>query len=141
MRLSVPAGLAAALMAVPAMAARDYPGPVPADVVSVYDGDSFTALAHPWPGLDVTVRIRVKGVDTPEIRGKCESEKEAARAARNRVRELVKGGVLLARISDDKYSRKAARVFLPDGRDLAEILVTEGYGRRYDGGRREGWCD
>lgn len=141
MRLSVLAGLVAALMAAPAMAARDYPGPVPADVISVYDGDSFTALAHPWPGLDVTVRIRVKGVDTPEIRGKCEREKKAARAARNRVRGLVKGGVLLARISDDKYSRKAARVLLPDGRDLAEILVSEGLGRRYDGGRREGWCD
>tara|TARA_Y100000052_G_C2945395_1_gene83464 strand:+ start:505 stop:678 length:174 start_codon:yes stop_codon:yes gene_type:complete len=29
--------------------------------------------------------IRIKGIDTPELRGKCLSEKEAARAANNSV--------------------------------------------------------
>ena len=141
MRLvAISAFCAALLFGMPAMA-KVFPGPVPADVLSVYDGDTFTALAHPWPDIDVTVRVRVKGVDAPEIRGKCESEKERARAARHRVRALVKDGVSLTAISDDKYNRKAAHVILPDGRDLADILVSEGYGRRYDGGKRESWCD
>ncbi len=32
-------------------------------------------------------------------------------------------------------------VALADGRSLAGLLITEGLGREYDGGRREGWCD
>ena len=33
-----------------AQAAETTPGPVNALVVSVYDGDTFTADAMPWPG-------------------------------------------------------------------------------------------
>ena len=32
-------------------------------------------------------------------------------------------------------------VLPPDGRPLAAMLIAEGLGREYDGGRREGWCD
>ena len=39
---------------------------VPATVVSVYDGDAFRARAQIWPGHEVTVSVRVDGVDTPD---------------------------------------------------------------------------
>jgi len=43
-------------------------GPVTAKVVKVYDGDTFTFEAYPWPGITATASVRVNGVDTPEIR-------------------------------------------------------------------------
>jgi len=43
-------------------------GPVAAKVVKVYEGDTFTVEAYPWPGLEAKASVRVNGVDTPEIR-------------------------------------------------------------------------
>jgi len=57
-------------------------GPVSAKVIKVYDGDTFTVEAYPWPGLEAKASVRVDGVDTPEIRGKCEAEKKKAIEAR-----------------------------------------------------------
>ncbi len=53
-------------------------GPVAAKVIKVYDGDTFTVEAYPLPGLEAKASVRVDGVDTPEIRGKCEAEKQKA---------------------------------------------------------------
>ncbi len=57
-------------------------GPVSAKVVKVYDGDTFTVEAYPWPGLEAKASVRIDGVDTPEIRGKCDEEKHKAIEAR-----------------------------------------------------------
>ena len=43
-------------------------GPVAAKVIKVYDGDTFTVEAYPWPGITTKASVRVNGVDTPEIR-------------------------------------------------------------------------
>ncbi len=66
-----------------ALAGEIIPGPVTADVVSVYDGDTLTVDAHPWPQITVRTSVRVDGIDAPEIRGKCDSEKAMAREAAN----------------------------------------------------------
>jgi endonuclease YncB( thermonuclease family) len=112
-----------------------------ATVLSVYDGDTFTARAKIWPSVEVETSVRVDGVDTPELRGKCPKEVALARAARDRVKELTAEGVILTRIRHGKYAgRVVARVLLPDGSDLAVLLVKEGFGREYHGGKRESWC-
>ncbi|KKJ75469.1 hypothetical protein WH95_18650 [Kiloniella litopenaei] len=114
---------------------------VPADVISVYDGDTFKAKAHPWPGMSIDVSVRVNGIDTPEIRGKCDGEKQAAIAARDYVREVLGGSVILRNVKHGKYAgRVVADVYLTDGRSLTELLIASGLGRTYDGGKRSGWC-
>ena len=45
---------------------------VPVEVVRVYDGDTLMADAKPWPGVTMRVTVRLRGVDAPEIEGKCE---------------------------------------------------------------------
>lgn len=62
---------------------------VSARVISVYDGDTITVVAEPWPGHFVETRVRLAGVDTPEIRGRCEAEEDLALVARGRLVELV----------------------------------------------------
>lgn len=123
----------------------DATGPqrVPALVTGAYDGDTIDVSAEIWPGLTWEGKVRPFGVDTPEIRGKCPEEEAMAVVARDFVRELLVGElVLLADVRHDKYGgRVDAVVLLEDGRDLAGILIAEGLGRPYDGGERASWCE
>jgi endonuclease YncB( thermonuclease family) len=114
---------------------------VPADVISVHDGDTFKVQAHPWPGMTMAVSVRVNGVDTPEIRGKCDAEKQAAIAARDYVRGVLGESVTLKNVKRGKYAgRVVADVYLTDGRSLTGLLIASGLGRSYGGGKRSGWC-
>jgi micrococcal nuclease len=115
---------------------------VPADYISAYDGDTVTVRAWIWPGQSVETAVRVRGIDTPEIRGKCESEKVAALTARDHARQLLQeaGEVALAQIAPDKYGGRVVATLLVDGEDFAVLMLADGHGRPYDGGRREGWC-
>ncbi|MDE0343979.1 MAG: thermonuclease family protein [Deltaproteobacteria bacterium] len=113
----------------------------PARVLSVYDGDTVKVEADMWPGLTWTGSVRVEGVDTPELRGKCDGEKRKARAARDFVRERVGKRVTLVDVKKGKYAgRVVARIRLADGTDLTELLIQARHGRPYNGGRRRGWC-
>ena len=119
------------------------PERVTAEVVSVTDGDTFRAVALVWPSVNVAVSVRIKGVDTPELRGRCKAEKVRAVRARDYVAKLLPPGALvrLSEVRPDKYAgRVDARVTLADGRDLARLLIGTGLGRPYDGGRRGSWC-
>lgn len=85
--------------------------------------------------------VRVIGLDTPELRGKCASEKSRARAARRRLADLLEGSGLHVLFSGrrDRYRRPLARIVV-GGRDVADVMIAEGHARPYDGGRRAPWC-
>ena len=114
---------------------------VPATVVSVYDGDTVKINAAIWPGVTWAGSVRVVGIDTPELRGKCPEEKEAAIAAREFVKSILGIHVLLHDVKLGKYAgRVLASIQTETGVDLAEMLIAHGHARRYDGGARSGWC-
>ena len=115
---------------------------VTALVTDAYDGDTINVKAALWPDLDWTGSVRVRGVDTPEIRGLCEQEERLAIRARDYVRDLLTDeSVVLTEIEHDRYSgRVLAHVKLESGESLAELLIAGGYGRAYDGGARRSWC-
>ncbi len=129
-----------ALAPAPAVGAEPIPGPVNARVVSVYDGDTLTVDAAPWPGLTARTSVRVAGVDTPEIRGKCQAEKDQAIRARDFVRATVGATVQLTKIRHGKYAGRVVADVWVNGRKLSDLLIAENLGRPYHGGRREGWC-
>ncbi len=89
-----------AMLAFPAHAAAvgadAIPGPINARVVSVYDGDTLTVDAEPWPGLSASTSVRVAVVYTTEIRCKCQTEKDQAIRARDFVRATVGAQVQLS---------------------------------------------
>lgn len=118
-------------------------GPVAVDVVSVYDGDTFTGRAEIWPGHFVETAVRVRGVDAPEIRGRCPAERETAQRARQFTAEFLAAGLVsLRNVTNDKYAgRVDADVGNAAGADLAAALIAAGLARAYDGGARAGWCD
>jgi len=66
--------------------------------------------------------IRVLGIDTPEIRGQCQSERERAQTAEIRMMELVSRGVRIEVSRDrDRYGRTLARVFDNRDQDIGRI--------------------
>jgi endonuclease YncB( thermonuclease family) len=103
-------------------------GPISAKVIKVYDGDTFTVEAYPWPGLEAKASVRVNGVDTPEIRGKCPEEKQKAIEARDFVRDLILGEtVFLRNVKHGKYAgRVVAEVILDGGENLADKIISQG---------------
>jgi endonuclease YncB( thermonuclease family) len=118
------------------------PGPVPALVVDVIDGDTVLVRARIWLGQEVETRVRLDGVDTPELRGKCEAARRLAREARAFVQARVGGRqVILRDIQYGKYAgRVVARIQTPDGDDLSDALIAAGLGHAYDGAARAPWC-
>jgi micrococcal nuclease len=118
------------------------PGPVKAEVLKVLDGDTLTVRARIWVGQDLEISVRVAGIDTPELRARCDRERILARQARDAVRAAVVSGRV--RLFDVKYGKYAgrvlARVEAEDGRDIAKLLTDAGLARPYDGGKRSGWC-
>jgi len=112
------------------------------DVTSIYDADTFRVNISSWPEIiGKRVPVRVLGIDAPEIRGKCETEKKMARQAKQfTVAALRKGKeIVLHDIQRGKYFRILARVSI-DGQDLGRQLIQAGLARAYDGGTRQGWC-
>ena len=118
-------------------------GPVEAQFLGNYDGDTITVRAWIWPRHSVETGVRLAGIDAPELRGRCDAEKQAARAARDRLREMLTGArkIELRDIEEDKYGgRVLARVFADD-QDLAARMIGEGHARPYAGDTRKSWCD
>lgn len=118
---------------------RFFEGP---EVVKVYDGDTITVnIPDVHPLLGKGLSIRISGIDTPEIRGKCDKEKELAKRARAVSKAFVESGdIRLVHCQRGKYFRLACQVFV-HGIDVGELLIQQGLARRYDGnGPRKGWC-
>jgi micrococcal nuclease len=117
-------------------------GPYPAEVERVVDGDTLAVRVAVWLQQDLSVLVRIRGIDAPELHGRCEDEKAQAREAAVALERLVAGGeVALTVIEGDKYfGRVIADVATSAGENVGAALVAGGYARTYDGGKRGSWC-
>jgi endonuclease YncB( thermonuclease family) len=118
----------------------DLPGPIPAELVRVIDGDTIEVRARIWLDLDLTTRVRLAGIDAPELAGACAEERRLAGLARERLAALLgRGPVRLADIQRDKYGgRVVAEVLLVDGRRASEAMLASGVAALW--GAPGGWC-
>ena len=111
-------------------------------VISVYDGDTFRVNIDSLPPIvGKNIAIRVNGVDAPEIRGKCQYEKDLALKARDFVRVKLANAkeIKLTNLQRGKYFRVVASV-LVDGVSLEQELLDNKLAYRYDGGKKLSWC-
>jgi len=110
-------------------------------VIKVYDGDTITIASKlPYDSSPMyRLSVRLNGIDTPEIKGKgiSDDEKEAAKIVRDFVGKMVLNKyVSLKNIESEKYGRILADVYVGDIH-LNELLVTERYAVKYDGGTKQ----
>ena len=111
-------------------------------VISVYDGDTFRVdIASLPPIVGKNIPIRVNGVDTPEIQGKCKYEKNLALKARDFVRIKLTNAkeIKLTNLQRGKYFRVVANV-LVDGVSLEQELLDNELAYEYSGGKKLSWC-
>lgn len=100
------------------------------------DGDTYVCHGE---------RIRVENIDAPELHARCESELDAAKAAKLFAQHALDGAVTIEikvyeRRPRDRYGRTLARVSV-DGDDLGKLLIEAGLARLYRGERRQTWCE
>jgi micrococcal nuclease len=112
------------------------------EVTSIYDGDTFRANIEGSPPIvGEHIPIRINGIDTPGLRGKCDKEKQQARLAKQFTAERLRAAksITLQNIKRGKYFRLIADVYI-DGSNLGELLIKHGHAVKYDGDTRSNWC-
>ena len=93
-------------------------------VVRVCDGDTVVVDIPEYPDIiGKSIRVRLAGVDAPELRHRDPAVRRSAQAARQALAALLPAGtaVTLTQLQRDKYFRLDA-VVLVDGRDAAAVL-------------------
>jgi len=117
---------------------------VPFKLVRVYDGDTVHGMALIWPGLVQQTAVRVRGIDTPELRGGCSESKALANQARAFTDSLLRTGYRLhiSKPEQGKYAGRVVANILIDGQPLGEKLIERGFAKPYNGdGPRPEWCE
>ncbi len=114
----------------------------PVDVMRTIDGDTFEARVHLPLDLDLTTRVRVRGIDAPELKAACAQELQMAEAATAALRALLgEGDVRIFNIGPDKYAgRVVADVVTRRSGNVSAAMIAAGLARSYGGGHRSGWC-
>lgn len=97
-------------------------GPYPATLVAIHDGDTFTFDID--LGFQITFRFpcRLYGVNAPEL------ATAAGKASLAFLETVLHVGDHVTVVSHgwDKYARFDGQVTLPDGRDLATVMLQAG---------------
>uniref|UniRef100_A0A6C0B9E1 TNase-like domain-containing protein n=1 Tax=viral metagenome TaxID=1070528 RepID=A0A6C0B9E1_9ZZZZ len=113
-------------------------------VVKVYDGDTIT-IASKFPGINGRIyrfSVRMNGIDSPELKGGTENEKELAKRSRDALSNIIMGKIVdLKNVSTEKYGRILADVYLGD-LNICDWMLINKYAVKYDGGtkhRPEDW--
>ena len=118
-----------------------FDGPVEAHVVRVVDGDTFEASAQIWLGQAIDIRVRILGIDAPELHARCDDERVRAEAARDYLAQRIEGGeVRLSAVRYDKFGGRVDAKVADHGGDIAAAMLKAHLARAYEGGRRGTWC-
>lgn len=98
------------------------------------DGDTFWFRGE---------KIRIADIDAPELSPpRCEREREHGLAAKQRLLDILNSGPLSFKMTardEDRFGRKL-RIVYRDRRSVGDILVAEGFARKWQGSRRS-WCE
>jgi len=100
----------------------------------VVDGDTIDFRVDLGFGVYMALRVRLRGVDTPELRSRNAAERAHAQEAAALVRAELdsRPDVTLKTYKDrtGKYGRYLADVIFSNGDSLVEMLIAEGMEKR-----------
>jgi micrococcal nuclease len=106
--------------------------PQTASVVTVHDGDTITVRVGGH-----TEKIRLVGIDSPELQDERQPYRDAGYAARNYARSRLGGETVILEAEPrqgdrDAYGRLLRYVILDDGTNINEEMVRKGYAHVFD---------
>jgi endonuclease YncB( thermonuclease family) len=110
-------------------------------VLKVYDGDTITIASKlPFENSPMyRFSVRLAGIDTPEIKGKTEKEKNMAKEAKSILETMILGKwILLKNIKSEKYGRILADIYL-DNIHINKWMIDQNLAIEYDGGKKKIW--
>lgn len=100
-----------------------------AEIIDVYDGDTMTFLVDLGFSITVKEKLRLAGINTPEVRG---PEKEDGYKVRDYVKKLILRKKVKIRVyKKGKFGRYVAEVILPDGTNLTKHLLEKNMGKEF----------
>ena len=109
-----------------------------AKVIKVYDGDTITVAAKlPFEASPIyRFSVRLRGIDSPEIKGATKTECELAIQARDALHTLLFGQIIeLRRNGKEKYGRLLADIYYKEIH-VNQWMVENGHAVCYDGGKK-----
>ena len=111
-----------------------------AEVTRVVDGDTVDAFVDLGFDMHSKQRVRLYGINTPEVRTRDKAEKKAGLAAMARLQEMLRESknkcVIKTRLDrKGKYGRVLGVLYVDDC-DLNAKLIKEGHAKKYYGGTR-----
>lgn len=115
-------------------------------ITKVYDGDTFNFEAPMLPTPLQNMKVRIRGIDAPEKggRAKCQSEKDKATKAYEKLMKL-KGTSIWAELSNlrwDKYGGRVVADVKLNGVDVKTEMLKEHLAVEYSGyGKKQDWCE
>ena len=103
----------------------------------VIDGDTFKVyLACSYKLFCKSVSVRVRGIDTAELKSKDETKRAKAQEAKRFTKEFLTGHkIVLKRCTRGKYFRLLCEVYA-DNKSLADALLAANLAISYNGGSR-----
>lgn len=113
------------------------------EVRRVHDGDTIQVVSDALPLPLANMAVRLRGIDTPELAGKCSAEKDKAKLATSYLKGLVKKGDVLTLVNPkwDKYGGRIDADVTWHDVDLAKAMIAAGYAVPYFGkGAKNDWC-
>ncbi|MAS97529.1 MAG: nuclease [Kiritimatiellaceae bacterium] len=111
------------------------------EVVKIVDGDTVDLLIDLGFDLSIKIRVRMSGINAWESRTRNLKEKKLGLAAKDRLRELCeqameKKSLKILTTEKGKYGRYLG-VLYGNGKNINDLLVSEGHAHHYDGGKRK----
>ena len=105
----------------------------------VVDGDTVDAMVDLGFSVWKKVRIRLNGINAPESRTRDLDEKKKGLAAKARLQELLKENGNVFRLYSHgvgKFGRCLGTIYTSHSLPVNRILIEEGHGVEYHGGKR-----
>lgn len=105
-------------------------------VERVIDGDTVDIIIDLGFGLSLKQRVRVIGIDTPELRSKNEAEREAAKKSKDFAEQwfISDNCMTVTTYKDDKYGRILGDFKRTDKSEaFSEALLSAGHAEIYRG--------
>ena len=109
-----------------------------AKVIKVYDGDTITVAGKlPFDNSPIyRFSVRLRSIDSPEIRGESKKECELAIKSRDALHNLIYGKIIeLKNNGKEKYGRLLADIYYNDIH-INKWMVDNNYAVKYDGGKK-----